>query len=397
MISFEKALEIILSTTKALGTENVQLIHSIGRVLAEDVFSGVDLPSFNKSAMDGYAVRVSDIHAAGVKLKSIGLIQAGQTFKKKIKIGECVKIMTGAALPEGADTVVMVEDTRQLARTVLIEKAVKKNKNVCFRGEDVKKGQRVLRKGALISVSDIALLGAIGKSSIKVIKSPSVSVLNTGGEIVPIGRRLKAGEIYNSNGPQLLALLRSDGLNPHFLGIAKDSPAQLRDALKKGLQSDILLVSGGVSVGDYDLVPATLKRLRVKKIFHKVKVKPGKPLFFGKKGKKIIFGIPGNPVANFLVYLAYVRPALYKMMGRKDYKLLFETGVLVQDFSNKSNRRHFVPVKIAKVRSRNVVTPVGSHGSADILALSKADGFMMCDENRRFFKKGSKIGFIQWE
>jgi molybdopterin molybdotransferase len=396
MLEFEEALRAILSRARPSATEKVLIDNSIGRVLMEDIYSMIEMPPFNKSAMDGYAVKVSDIKDAPVKLRCVGSIQAGEVFKKRIKNGECVKIMTGAAVPPGADGVVMVEDTRFSGDHAEFLKPLKRWRNICFQGEDIRRGKRVLRKGRIISVSDIALLATIGRRFVKTVKTPEVAVLSTGGEIVPPGERLSKRKIYNSNGPQLATLLRIDGFACRFLGIACDEPAALKKAITKGLKSDVLLISGGVSMGDYDLVPAILKELGVKKVLHTVRTKPGKPLFFGTQKSRVVFGIPGNPVANFLAYQIYIRPALCKASGRRDYGPRFREGVIKETFRHKTGRKHFVLAKAEQKRDGYYLAPVKSHGSADILALSRADSFMVVDADRRVVRPGSKIKFITW-
>ncbi|MFC1708639.1 gephyrin-like molybdotransferase Glp [Candidatus Omnitrophota bacterium] len=397
MIEFEQALKLVLGAAKGLGAEEANVDDSVGRVLMEDIYSKIEMPPFNKSAMDGYAVRSEDIKDIPAQLKNVGLIQAGQIFAGRIEKGECVKIMTGAALPKTADSVVMVEDTHQSADRVEIKKSLEKWRNVCFQGEDIKKGQKVLQKGRVISISDIALMATVGKSFVKVSKRPTVAVLNTGGEITPLGNKLRKGQIYNSNGPQLLSLLKSDSIRPCYLGIARDRRRELTRAMEKGLQNEVFLISGGVSMGDYDLVPGVLKSLGVKEIFHNVETKPGRPLFFGRRNKAIVFGIPGNPVANFLVYHIYIRPAIYKLMGRKPHAPQFEEGIVDKEFRHKPGRKHFVPVRLTDKANQYYVAPVGSHGSADILALSKADAFMVVDADVRVVKARSHIKFTRFK
>jgi len=397
MIELEEALSLIINNTHILPVERVLVEDSIGRVLMEDVYSNIEMPRFNKSAMDGYAVKAKDIKRTPAKLRCIGSIQAGRGLKKRVMCGECVKIMTGAPLPKGADSVVMIEETQQYGENIEILKYVKRWQNVCFQGEDIKKGQRVLEKGKIISISDIGVLATIGRRYVKSIRRPDVAVLNTGGEIVSSGDRLSRRRIYNCNGPQLLSLLKSERINPRFLGIVKDEPSVLTKVIKKGLESDMFLISGGVSMGDYDLVPGILKDLGVKEIFHKVNIKPGKPLFFGKRKNTIIFGIPGNPVSNFLAYLIFIKPALYKMIGRQHCEPLFEEGILKKTFYRKEGRKHFVLVEISNSDSCYCLDPVKSHGSADTLALSRADGFMIVDGDRHLVDENSKMRFITWK
>jgi len=397
MIEYEEALKQILKNSSPLPPEKISIEDSIGRILKEDVYSTIEMPPFDKAAMDGYAIRARDVENAPTNLRCIGLIQAGDIFKNKLNRAECVKIMTGAPLPQGAQSVVMVEDTLQSGDSVLIKKTVKKGENVCFRGEDLKRRQRVLEQGVKISPAHVAVLATVGRRFVRVAAKPQVAILNTGGEIVPAGSKLGKNKIYNSNGPMLEALLKSDNIEPSFLGIAKDDPGELRSAIKQGLKKNVLLVSGGVSMGDYDLVPEVLASLGVRKIFHKVNIKPGKPLFFGVKNKTLVFGIPGNPVSNFLSYLVFVRPALCNLMGYQYCEPEFREGLAAKKIITKTGRRHFVPVKIIKNKNQYHLTPVNSHGSADIMALSEADGFMVVDKERTAVEKNSKMKFITWK
>lgn len=397
MIKYDTALKNVLENAHLLATEKVRIEDSVGRILKEDVYSKVEMPPFDKSAVDGYAVRSTDVRKAPTLLKRVGLIQAGENLKKRLKKGECAKIMTGAPLPKGADSVIMVEDTHARDNHVSALKAVKRWENVCFRAEDIRRGRRVLEKETGILPSHIAVLAAVGKEFVNVTAKPGVAILNTGGEIVPVGRALGGNKIYNSNGPMLQTLLKSDGMEPSFLGIAKDDTNELTRMIKQGLKANALLISGGVSMGDYDLVPQVLKNLGVRKIFHKVNIKPGKPLFFGKVRKTVIFGIPGNPVSNFLAYFLFIRPALRKMMGHGEADPLFKEGIVDEEYGSKVGRRHFVLVTIYRKNGCYHLRPVLSHGSADILALSAADGFMGLNENAGVIKKGSKAQFITWK
>ncbi|MCP4652722.1 MAG: molybdopterin molybdotransferase MoeA [Candidatus Omnitrophica bacterium] len=393
MITWNNALELIFKNTKTLGIQKTKVTESVGKILAEDIYSSINMPPFNKSAMDGYALSGSNAK----KLKCIGTIQAGDVFTKKVRSKECVKIMTGACVPSDIDRIVKVEDTHQLEKNQITIKPVKKLANICFKGEDIKKGQKVLNKGTKISTSHINLLAAVGKAYIFTVKKPKVAILNTGNEIVSAGKKLKKNKIYNSNGPQLESLLKDDNIDYVFLGIAKDKPKQLSNYIKKGLECDMLLITGGVSMGDYDLVPDALKNLGVKNIFHKVKIKPGKPVFFGIKSKTIIFGMPGNPVSIFLSYQLFIRSALRKMMGYKKCQPKFNAGTFTQDFVKKSTRRQFISVKISEIRGRIFLTPVKGNGSADIFSLSKTDGFMAIEEKLHIVKKNSLNNFITWK
>lgn len=397
MITYEQALKLILENSRELPARMIPAEEAAGRVIKEDVYSKIDMPPFDKSAMDGYAVNFLDVRTVPVKLKCAGVLQAGELFTKKIRRGECVKIMTGAPLPANTDSVVMVENTRASGGCVNLLAAVKKGENVCFRAEDIKQGEKVLAKGRTICVSDIAVLAACGRRFVKAVAMPQAAILNTGGEIVPLGNRRGKNKIYNSNGPLLSCLLKADNIEPRCLGIAKDRVSELKKKVIQGLNADVLLISGGVSMGDFDLVPAALESLGAKKIFHKVNIKPGKPLLFAVKDKTLIFGIPGNPVSNFLAYQIFIRPALAKMSGEKPRIAPFEKGILTAALAHNPGRKRFVLVKISKKNSGYYLTPVETHGSADILALSKADGFMIVDAHTPRVKAGAVMEFLTWK
>lgn len=392
MITFEEAIYTVLKNAGPLPPVPTPIEEAVGRALAEDVRSAIEMPPFDKSAVDGYAARAADIKP-GAALKCRGLVQAGQGYKGKIKPGECVKVMTGAPVPAGADAVVMVEDSAEEGGLIKFSAATRKGANIARRGEDIKKGQLILRRGTVIAVSHIAALAAAGRGRVKTGALPSVALVNTGGEIVPPGRHLGKNRIYNSNGPMLSAMLRADGINAAPV-IVPDVAAKLRSALAKALESDIVLISGGVSMGDYDLVPGLLKELGVKKVFHKVRVRPGKPMFFGVKGKKLVFGIPGNPVANFMAYLAYIRPAIRKMAGRPDSAPLFLEGACEVKFDPRTPRRAMVLSRV-RAAAEFALTPVANNGSADILALAGANGFTMVPEGGAL-RKGERTKFISW-
>jgi molybdopterin molybdotransferase len=398
MITFQDALTKILKNTQALSVEKIPVEESVSHVLAENIYSKIDMPPFNKSAMDGYALKAADTIKIPVKLECVGTISAGQSVNKHIKKGQCLKIMTGAAIPEGADSVVMIENTRADNNNyVEILSRVKTGQNICIKGEDIKRNQKVGKKGTVVSVSDIALIAAAGKQVISVVRKPRVAFFNTGDEIIPLTKRLTKNKIYNSNGPQLIALLKSCGINAKFLGIIKDDPCHLRKAMEEGMKYDLLLISGGVSMGDYDFIPEVLKGLGVKEIFHNVRIKPGKPLFFGSHKKGVVFGIPGNPVSNFTSFILFIQPAINKMMGYQNCKPEFKEGVIENSFQQKEGRKHFVPVKAVKKENQYYLKSVNSHGSADIVSLSNADGFMIIDADRKAVKTGEKVKFITWK
>jgi len=392
MITFEEAMTTVFRNAKPLPPALVRIEDAVGRTLLEDIRSGIDMPPFNKSAVDGYAARTADVKK-GLPLRNVGLIQAGDTFKGKVGAAQCVKIMTGAPVPPGADTVVMVEDSSEADGFVKFTKQTAKGENVCLRGEDIKKGRLVMPRGTVLTISHIAALAAVGRGSVKTGALPKVSLVNTGGELVPPGEKLGKNCIYNSNGPMLSAMLKTDGITAAPV-IVRDRVRSLHAAFSKALKSDIVLVSGGVSMGDFDLVPGILKNLGVKCLFHKVRVRPGKPMFFGVKGRTLVFGIPGNPVANFMAYLAYIRPAIRKLAGRADFAPDFRTGVCADKFAPRTPRRALVLSKVL-AKTDYTLSGVTNNGSADILALAAANGFTMVKENGSINKK-EKAKFITW-
>lgn len=397
MIEFEKAFKEVIGRAKVLGYEGIPVDEAIGYVLAENIISKYDVPPFNKSAMDGYAVNRSDLKSVPVKLKCIDTIRAGQVCGKVVKSGECVKIMTGSPLPKGTDFVVMIEHTERDENNqslIRIFQNAGSGKNVCLKGEDIKKGEVVLKKGTLIRGPEVSVISTLGMSNVRVYRKPAIAVLNTGSEIIEPGNDLVRGKIYNSNGPMLASLLKKMNVKVAYKGIVGDEEKKLKKAIAEEMKNDILLVSGGVSVGDYDLVPAILNSCGVKKIFHTVKIKPGKPVFFGIKGRKIIFGIPGNPVAAYLIFLVMIKPAIEKMAGMKPM-LNIKSGILKVDFRQQPGRKHFVPAVVTDNKNQPQVFPVSDYrGSADIGSLSGANAFMIVNENKSFLRKNSIIKFL---
>lgn len=395
MISPYKALEIILKQTKQLPSENINANLLLGRVLAEDISAKSDMPPFNKSAMDGFAARSKDLNNIPRKLQIIELIKAGDIPRKRMQKGQCSKIMTGAQIPAGADSVVMVENTDQRGDEVRILKSVKKNENICFKGENFKRGSILLRKGQVIGMAELAVLVSQSVTKIKVIRNPRVFILSTGDEIVSPGKKVPLGKIRDSNGPMLLAKCRQLGFEATYLGIAQDTVSSLSKKIKKALGGNILIVSGAVSVSEFDLVPRVLKKFNIRPVFHKITMKPGNPLLFSRRGNFLVFGLPGNPVSSLLGFSLFIQYALRKMAGEKRLSWKTAEARLADDFHKKRGKTSFFPCQILKRGKERYIRPISYAGSGDIYAITRADAFVIVEKNKAFAPKSSMCKFIR--
>ena len=388
MISYEEAFKIIMNSTFTLEEESVELAQCLNRVLAEDIKSDIDMPPFNKSAMDGYACRREDLHES---LTVIETIPAGYRPQKTVQKNECSKIMTGSIVPEGADFVANVENTEITTDNKIRITDNNIPVNICYRGEDIKRGELVLSGGTLILPQHIAVLVNAGISAVPVYKKPRVSIITTGSELREPGMPLPEGCIRNSNSYQLIGQVQRMFIEPEYLGIADDTEKSLDLLIKKALSSsDIVLLSGGVSMGDYDLVPAVLTANNVNILFNMVAMQPGKPLTFGTKDKTAIFAFPGNPVSTFFPFEIMAKPFIYKLMGHDYITRTFPliTGV---DFTRKrAERKTFIPVKIENGK----VFPVEFHGSAHINSLCDAEGIISFPLGILEIKKGQTVEVI---
>lgn len=402
MISMSRAINTVLENVKPLSAVEVKLGSVFGMVLAEDVASDIDMPPFNKSAMDGYAVVSAAVKKMPITLRvtariAAGVIYKGSSFKEESfenngSDGDCVKIMTGAPVPEGMDAVVMLEDTEcRPDGKVKLFKKIEAGQNICVRSEDVRKGEIVLRKGTRILGPEIAILATAGKDTVSVFKKPALGIISTGNEIVEPEVSLEEGKIRNSNGPMLSGLAEALGCDVEYFGIAGDEEKILRKLILRGFKKDMMLLSGGVSMGDYDLVPEMLKKEGAEPLFHGVLVKPGKPLLFAKKDGCSIFGIPGNPVSNFTTFNVFIKPAIYKMMGREDYNARFIDAFMGVDFKNRNSRVHIIPSNCSIVDGRCLVTPFRLNGSADINGCSRSNCFLIIDAGVTEIKKGDRM------
>ncbi len=388
MITFEKALEIVLHSAQKTETENVLLINSLNRVLAENVYSDMNMPPFDKSAMDGYACRKQDICNP---LTVIEIIPAGFISTKIIGGNECAKIMTGAPMPDGADCVLKVEDTKQVSENqiIYIEKNIKEN--ICYLGEDVKKGDLVLEKNCILKPQHIAVLAMVGCHKPLVYKQISVGIISTGSELVEPEHVPTQSQIRNSNGWQLIAQVADLHAIPNYYGIAVDNEEETARILQMAVnQNNIVLLTGGVSMGDFDFVPKIMQQLGFQIHFDSIAVQPGKPTTFATNAEntKTIFGLPGNPVSAFTQFEMLVKPFIYKQMNYSynapSIKLPMESVFT----RNRAERLAFIPVKIT---SNGTVQITEYHGSAHISSLISADGFISVEIGKTQINKGELV------
>jgi molybdopterin molybdotransferase len=393
-IDLDEAIGMLEALFEPLDAVSVPLGRAHGHVLAEDVVSREGHPPFSRSAMDGYAVRAQDAAAPGARLRLSGTVRAGGDGSGEIAPGTCIRIMTGAPLPAGADSVVIQEETREEGEDILFKRAARKGEHIRFAGEDVAAGGVACPRGALLTPPAVGTCAIAGASTLKVIRKPAVSVAVTGDEITEPGDpEPPYGTIRNSNGPVLLSLLEEMGIEGRYLGIVPDDPEKLEAAFEKGLRSDLLLVTGGVSVGQFDYVPRVIEKLGLAYLYRKVRVKPGKPAHFAHGARGKVFGLPGNPVSVLTSFHLFVKPALRKMMGWKEARLEYE-GRLASRVRCDPERKIILPCRRRFLGGAFELAPVKLNGSADLAAASRADSLAVIPEREGDLDAGEKVRFI---
>lgn len=390
MISFDKALSIVMAAEKRVEKETVPFTRSLGRVLASDVSSDIDMPSFDRSSMDGFAARKADMN---VDLEVIETIPAGKSPLKEIGSGQCSRIMTGAMVPAGADCVIMVEDTETLSTGLIrITNPLIKD-NISYKGEDVKKGAVVLRQGRIIKPEDIAVLASTGNTSVVVSRMPEVAVISTGSELIEPYSTPAGSQVRDSNSYQLMAQIERAGASGRYYGIVKDDEDETLAVVRKAIEeNDIVILTGGVSMGDFDFVPSVFKKAGVKIQFDRIAVQPGKPTTFGLHQDAVVFGLPGNPVSSFMQFELLVRPLIYKIMGSSWDPVMINLPMKEKYIRRSSERMGLIPVVITE---DNMVLPVEYHGSAHISAIAFADGIIMIPLGRNTIEKGAFVSVRQ--
>ncbi|MBN2683351.1 MAG: molybdopterin molybdotransferase MoeA [Bacteroidales bacterium] len=386
MISIQEALNIVLKKDYSVDSEIINFVDSLHRVLAEDVFSDINMPPFNKSAMDGFACRMLDINN---ELELIETIPAGKIPKKTVGVNQCSKIMTGAPIPEGADCVIMVEDTKILNNGNILFLKDKTKDNICYLGEDITENQKVLSKGTLIRPQHIAIMASVGKTKVLVAKKPKIGIIATGSEIVEPGNVPNQSQIRNSNAYQLISQVKSLAAIPNYLGIAIDSEEDTYQKIKKGLEeTDLLLLTGGVSMGDFDFVPKIMQKAGVEILFDKIAVQPGKPTTFGIHKKASIFGLPGNPVSSFVQFELLVKPLIYKMMGCNSALPELFLPMKNRYERKRSERESWFPVII---NSEGFVETLDYNGSAHINGLGPANAICRIELGKNCIEQGERV------
>lgn len=387
MVDPDLALEIIRNIKHQPQQEEVSLADALGRVLVREIRSTIDSPPFSKSAMDGYAVRRGD---KSKTLRVVETIAAGNIPLREIKEGECARIMTGAMMPAGTDKVIRVEYTAGKDETVSLIRE-EPDGNVILKGENLKKGEAVLQPRVL-KVQDIGILASLGMDRVKVATPPTVGIITTGTELRMPGEELKPGEIYNSNGHQLMAHLASVGSPHRYYGTISDRPEEIREKISQAMdENDIVLLSGGVSMGKFDFVPSVLKEQGVDIKFHRIALKPGKPTLFGTKGETFVFGLPGNPVSTFVIFEVFVKVLIYRWQSI-DYQPLYKKARLTESIKRRNTKRvEMLPVKV----TGDEIELLNYHGSSHLNILSRANGLLRIERGVDFIKEGTELNVRQ--
>ncbi|MDE2797725.1 MAG: molybdopterin molybdotransferase MoeA [Gemmatimonadota bacterium] len=402
MIEMDDAIRIVMENTRPIDKIRVGLDDVLGRVLSEDVRSDIDMPPFDKALMDGYALQGADIASASnntpIILDVIEEIPAGTVPQKRVECGQAAQIMTGAPVPDGADTVIMIEDTEPHtdAKKVRVLDTTETGRNIARLGEDVRVNQVVLQANTVIRPPEVGILAAVGHVHVETYRQPIVGIVATGSEVVEPHHKPKPGQIRNSNGYSMMAQVLRSGAQARYFGIVEDDIHALIQTIGEGLETcDIVALSGGVSAGEYDLVQDGMRDLGVEVLFDRIRMKPGKPLTFGVKGARQVFGLPGNPVSSVVGLELLMRPAIRKMQCMTDLHLPTVRTVLSADFRQTPGRKQFVPAH--SVQGKNGIwesTWVGHHGSADLFSMARANSLFVVNAEDAHVPAGTELDLI---
>ncbi len=413
MISVDEALEKILEQFELLEPEEEDITECLGRTLAEDIYSTIDIPPLDNSAMDGYAIQAVSTEEATRNypniLRVIGEVAAGYITKEEVTPGYAIRIMTGAPIPKGTDTVVQFEHTDEEKRKasgqplneIGVLREVEVGKNIRRAGEDISQGDLVLEAGTYLRPQEIGVLASLGRQVLSVTRRPVVAILSTGDELMDIKDPLPVGKIYNSNSYSIAAQVTRYGGAPMMLGIARDNIEDLEAKMKQAKDADLLITSAGVSVGDYDVVKDVLTRMGAVN-FWTVRMKPGKPLAFGTlrlKNKEVPhLGFPGNPVSSMVSFEQFARPAIFKMLGRTNFEHVTILAKCEERVVNKDGRRVYIRVKVQQEEGQYIAKLVGPQGSGILTSMSRANGLMIVPEDSPSIEKGDivQVQMIDW-
>lgn len=395
-ISPEAACDIILRGITPLGSEMITATEGYGRILSADIVSDVNTPPFDNSAMDGYALKASSTAGASksnpVTLSVAGEVQAGgAVFNGGLPDGKAIRIMTGAPVPVEADAVIQVEDTAEDNNAVSIFREVYAGENIRCAGEDIALGATVLRAGDRLNSADVGLLASLNRKTIQVFRRPRVGVISTGDEISDIGDDLKPGQIRNSNAYTLQSEIRKYSAIPHYIGIARDNIADTKEKFLKAAEYDVIISTGGVSMGKYDYVAEVMKDIGIEILIHSISMKPGKPCIFGKLGNKLFFGLPGNPVSTMISFIEFVRPALLRLMGATVINKPVVRAVLDEEIKKKQGRTHFIRGFFYAKDGMLHVTTTGPQGSGILRSMHEANCLIILPAGMSVAEKGTSV------
>jgi molybdopterin molybdotransferase len=400
MLSFQDARRKVIDACRGLrrvpAVETIELKNGVGRVLAQEIRADREYPPFDRAARDGFAVRSADCQKQGALLRVIGEVAAGAGFEGRVSAGECVQIMTGAAVPEGADAVVMVEQTRPGAEpeTVVIERTAEAGMNFAPRGSEANKGHVLLKPGARIGDAELAVAAQVGCVHVSAYRKAGVALLSTGSEIVEVSAQPREFEIRNSNGISLAAQVELAGGQPVPLGNARDDRGELRESIERGLREDILVISGGVSAGKYDLVEPVLRDLGAEFVFDAVEIRPGKPAVFAMCQGKPVFGLPGNPVSTMVTFELFVAPALDILCGAEPRPLPFLKAKLASPVEQRAPLTYFLPARVEWPDGEATVTALPWQGSGDIATVARGNCFLVVPRTKLKLAAGEWVDVL---
>ena len=395
MLSYEDARALVFEHVKPLEKEQRRLIESQGLALSEDIVAPYGMPLFDNSAVDGYAVQAADLTAASrenpVRLEKLGYISAGDSGKDPLGSGQCVQIATGAPLPAGADTIVMKEDIKLEESLVCFFQSIPKTENVRYQGEDIPEGRTVIPVGTVIGPAQMAVLATFGFSRVPVRRVPKISIVSTGSELVDVDENPQSGQIRESNRYMLAGMVKQESCELVKMTMVPDIPKILKHEFEDALQADVVLISGGMSVGERDYAKPILKEMGVEEIFWKIKFKPGKPLFFGRRGKTLVFGLPGNPASSYVLFEEFVRPALRQMMGRRILEERMVKAILEESITETYKRMHFMRGQLHEKNGKFRVRPLKFQGSHSIGSLVESNALIRVEANSPVLPKGCQV------